>query len=433
MSSIHGMAVAIRAATESETFDLAGNSAETIKKTISSAFATPLDITEMIRLTFVTGAGKLGRSRYDDDAAKTVTSTLREFGYVEDRGASCVVECAGSFKSQHDTGKNLKCIVVFPNISSLEAGMDGLALEGKGESILEEGSIEEMIAMASIVTFEKMLSSKCPTWSQKKACNSILGLIKDVVQSLDEKLLKGTLLTDSEQEFYDSCDLTSLESKEAHVKKEMQKRVEDGKLTSLDKSRLLNQIEEKLEMLEEEIVDATQNKKPKRLQKLKAQKEKVTERQNTLEALSPSAPPPLKNQPQIEKLRKVLQPLLKLEKETKGRLLSIKETTAMTKKEEIEEEIVHLEHNSRGWFEEEEDFQLRVDASRSQAKARVNVKRVVKKSSGSSAANRGGKSITNWVVPGAAKKNVKKSAGKKKSSNANAFAAMMMDSDSDSD
>jgi len=57
----------------------------------------------------------------------------------------------------------------------------------------------------------------------------------------------------------------------------------------------------------------------------------------------------------------------------------------------------------------------------------------VKKSSGSSAANRGGKSITNWVVPGAAKRNVKKSAGKKKSSNANAFAAMMMDSDSDSD
>lgn len=89
---------------------MAGNSAETIKKTISSAFVTPLDITEMIRLTFVTGAGKLGRSRYDDNAAKTVTSTLREFGYVEDRGASCVVECAGSFKSQHDTGKNHQII-----------------------------------------------------------------------------------------------------------------------------------------------------------------------------------------------------------------------------------------------------------------------------------------------------------------------------------
>ena len=42
-------------------------------------------------------------------------------------------------------------------------------------------------------------------------------------------------------------------------------------------------------------------------------------------------------------MRKDMQPLIKLEKEIKGRLMSIKESAAMTRKEEMEEEIVHLE------------------------------------------------------------------------------------------
>lgn len=328
---------------ESETFDLAGNSVSTIQTTISSAFSKPLDLSEMIRITFITGAGKLGRQRYDDSAAKTVTSTLRDLGYVEDRGASCVVESAGCYKSQHDTGKNLKTIVVFPLIQTLEEGMDGMGLEEKGEAILTPGSIEEMIAMASKVTFEKMLSSKCPTWSQKKSCNNMIGLIKSVVESLDDKLLHGTPLNDTEQEFYDSCDTSSLEDKEGYVKKEMQKQVEEGKITSLDKERLLNQVGEKLQNLEEEIADATTNNKPKKLQKLQTQKGKLTERNSTLDAIKPLSPPPLRQQPSIEKMRKDMQPLIKLEKEIKGRLMSIKESAAMTRKEEMEEEIVHLE------------------------------------------------------------------------------------------
>jgi len=420
------MAASIRSATESETFDLAGNSASTIQNTINSAFKEPLDLQEMIRITFITGAGKLGRQRYDEDAAKTVTSALRDLGYEEDRGASCVVECAGSFKSQHDTGKNLKTIVVFPIIKTLEEGVGTMDLEDQGPAILEEGSIEEMIAIASMVTFEKMLISKCPTWSQKKACINIIGSIKGVVESLDEKLLKGTPLDDSEQEFYDRCDLTSLENKEGHVKKEMQKQVEEGRMTSLDKSRLLKQVGEKLENLDGDIVEATKNNKPKRLQKLKAQKEKLTERKSTLEEVKACAPPPFKNQPQIEILRKELQPLIKLEKEVKGRLMSIKETSAMTKKEELEEEIIQLENSSRGWFEEDEDFQVRVEASRLQAKTRAAaVKKVVKKSSASSTTK------INWVVPGAGQKITKRPAAKKKITTSNAFAAMMMDSDSD--
>merc|ERR1719491_781060 len=100
----------------------------------------------MIRITFITGAGKLGRSRYDENCHKTVTSALRDQGYEEDRAASCVNECAGSFKSQHDTGKNLKTIVVFPKILALgdldleDGGGDEYGGGVRGEDVLESGS-----------------------------------------------------------------------------------------------------------------------------------------------------------------------------------------------------------------------------------------------------------------------------------------------------
>ncbi|EJK55816.1 hypothetical protein THAOC_24408, partial [Thalassiosira oceanica] len=65
------------------------------------------------------GGGKLSRSKYDSKCGQVVTAALNNLGFVEDRGASCVNECAGCFKSQHDTGKNIFTVVVFPRIEVL--------------------------------------------------------------------------------------------------------------------------------------------------------------------------------------------------------------------------------------------------------------------------------------------------------------------------
>ncbi len=396
----------------------------------------------MIRITFVTGAGKLARQKYDENAAKAVSSTLRDLGYVEDRGASCVVECAGMFKSQHDTGKNLKTIVVFPMISTSDGGGNNsvsndfgeLSLkDGGGQSLLEEGSPKEMIAMTSSMnTFERMVKNKCPSWSQKKACLSVIADLKSMLETMDTKLLNGTVLTEQEQEFYDSISMDSIELKSNFCKEEMKKHVDEGNITKLEKEKLLSQVNDKIKTLDEEIDVATKERKPKKLSKLSAQKDKLSERLDTLENIIPKPPVPLKHQPEIQKLRKEMQPLLKLERETKGRLLTIKETTIMARKEEIEEEILVLEEKSRGWFEDDADFQVRLDNSRAQAVTAA--KRSVKKSanSGSSSGKTGVKKTINWVVPSAGKKQVTKKPAKKTASS-NAFAAMMMDSDSDSD
>ena len=328
---------------------MGGQNVTTITNTIQDAFAEPFALQEMIRITLVTGAGKLGRAKYDEGAAKAVTSTLRELGFEEDRGASAVMECAGTWKSQHDTGKNLKTIVVFPKVvagdaacDANEGGMQNLSLGG-GDSVLPESSPEHSIAFASQSTFERMLSSKCQTWTQKKGCTAAIGTIKTTLESLEQKLMSGTPLTDQEQSFYDSVSMTSLEEKLAFVKSEMQQQVDDGKLTVAERKTLLQQVSERLTTLLEEKTEAEKDGKAKRVTNLTNAIAKAEERKAKVEKIVAKSPPPLKHESEIGKLRKELEPLLQVEEASKGRLLSVKETQALGRKEEIDEEIEQLE------------------------------------------------------------------------------------------
>lgn len=430
---ISGMAASIRAATESETFDLAGNTVATVTNTIQSAFSTPFDLQgTMIRITFITGAGKLGRQKYDEGAAKALTSTLRELGFEEDRGASCVVECAGSFKLQHDTGKNLKTVVVFPNItetSSVEGGMAGLSVNDEQVSLLPEGSPESMIAMSSQQVFERMLASKCPSWSQKKGCVAAIESLKSMLQEVEATLLTGTPLTTAEQDFYDSMSLDALQAKEDFCRKEMHAQVEAGRITKLEREALLQQVTERMAKVQKELTEALD--KPKKVEKLKAVEVKVQQRKEMLSGITPKAPHKLRHEVEIHKLLKEIAPLQALE--DTSRLLSVKETQQLGRKREMEEQVEELEEKSRGWFEDDEEaFGARVELCR-------NAFAVKQKASGGKkkASSSGYKpTTTKFITPGGSKSSgawgaqAAKKPGKKKSPGG-VFAAMMMDSDSD--
>lgn len=302
-------------------------------------------------MTFVTGAGKLGRQKYDDNAAKALTSALRDLGFEEDRGASCIRDCAGSFKLQHDTGKNLKTVVVFPRIQD-ESGNNedgsnqgGSSSTGAGgsASLFLKGSPEEMIALSSKPIFESMVKSRCQTWSQKKGCMAAIGDIKTALEKLEGKLLQGNPLAEAEQTFYDQVSSTMLEEKQAYVKDMMHHQVDDGLITTKEKAQLLLQVNERLETISKEMADAEKNEQAKKIEKLKGAKEKVATRKDKLSSISPKPPPPLKHQSEIFQLRSELRPLLELEEGSKGRLLSVKETLSLARKDEILEEIASLE------------------------------------------------------------------------------------------
>jgi hypothetical protein len=337
---VSGLAAAIRGATESETFDLAGSNTVTIEHVIRDAFSDPFSLADMIRITFVTGAGKLGRQRYDEGAAKAVTMTLRELGYEEDRGASAVMECAGSFKLQHDTGKNLKTVVVFPKIVASKESGDVTSVHA---SLIAENSPEFKLAYSTMSTFESNIPRFCSSWSQKKGCIAALQTVMDTVKGLDEKLMQGTALDETEQDFYDNVSLRSLEEKIARVKDLLHRHIEEGKLTAEEKLVLILQIKEKLATADKDITIAQNEGKLKRVENLEAAKGKTQERLSKLEKIDPVPTHPLKHQAEINTLRKEMIPLLEVEEGAKGRLLTLKENQAMARKDDIMLEIRDLE------------------------------------------------------------------------------------------
>lgn len=434
--SVSGMAASIRASTTPKTFDLGGQSLSTITNIIHDAFSEPFTLKDkMIRITFVTGTGKLGRQKYDPDAAKTVTMTLRELGFEEDRGASCVVECAGSFKQQHDTGKNIKTVLVFPKIRQqaalpAELDLDGLSMT---ESMLKEGTPEAMIALSSNEIFERMVSSKCPSWSQKKGLMTAIESLKATLGELDQKLLSGTALSASEQVFYDAVSLDALESKETFVRNETHSQVERGNLTRPELEALIQQVKGRLQKIAEQIKESAD--KPKKMDQLNATKLKLEEREAMLSKIQPKVPHKLRHDAEIQKLLTEMAPLLKIEEDAKGRLMSVKEAQMIGRKNEILEQINQLEESSRGWFEDDTAFSARVALTHQAFTTKQKSQKKAPTKSAPAGAGSGFKPTTKFVTPGMKSTGNgawgTKATPKEKKSRLGVFAAMMMDSDSD--
>lgn len=446
--SVSGLALHIRNSTESDTFDLAGQNVTTVTTNIEQAFREALPIHDtMIRLTFITGAGKLGRSKYDENCAKAVTAALRSVGYEDDRTASCVIECAGSFKLQHDTGKNLKTVVVFPKIATTSerdngdgggCGKNNQNITKNTENLLlfQPGSPEEMIALSPMTHFSMMIKTKCVSWSSKKYVASILVKIESKISDLEHRLMEGEALDDNEQKFYDDISIDELKEKHKIVKNLMLAHFEaDGNITADEKDTLLEQVANRLAVITNDLNEAKIEKKPKKVTKLMTAKLKLDERETMLKKLNPKPPQALKHQKSIEKLQTELIPLIKLEDATKGRLLSVKETKTLARKDEILEEIEQLEDTSRGWFEEDASFELRVLLSRKMSQSKAGRKQSAGNKKTNTTSKKSTGNVNSWISSSTASKPkpYKTSAAKKKStgSGGGIFAAMMLD-DSDS-
>ena len=91
----------------SDTYDLAGYSPLQAADLMQAAFGVPIEASEMMKVTLVVGGGKKVRTAYGgtEGLVRDVCSALEKLGFADDRGASCTLECQGSFKYQHDTDK----------------------------------------------------------------------------------------------------------------------------------------------------------------------------------------------------------------------------------------------------------------------------------------------------------------------------------------
>ncbi|KAL3941605.1 MAG: hypothetical protein SGBAC_004053 [Bacillariaceae sp.] len=438
----HGMASSIRSATESETFDLGGLGPDTIENTVADALSEPFSARdEMIRITLVVGGGKQSRQKYHAQAMKVVTSTLQQkCGFVEDRGASCVMECQGMYKVQHDTGKNLKTVVLFPKVdaaSSKSSKHNSSSYSNESQAseqnmIFPVKSMEYKAAASSLSVFQNMVKVKCRTWSQKKALLQLIEqeFVQQIMDPVEDLLMRGQVVPSDLQHCYDNV-LVEISEKQQFVKQAVQEQVELGNLMENELNFLLEQVEHRIQAL------STKSNTPN------PALTKARERRRMLKSFTPVAIPKLQHHAALGKLWKQVYAIpipLDLDGNS-GRLLSVQESKLVAKRDDLFQEIEQLEYASQGWLEDDESFEWRLQECRNEFEQRFatsknragNKTRTGASYSGATGSNRSSsqRPVTKWITPVDKKGATAVAKKKNKVKKQDLFSAMMAASSSE--
>lgn len=378
-----GMAKDIRASSETSQWDLGGYTNLQVTNLVKAAFSEPVRLSEMIRHTFVVGGGKKVRQKYDDKMGRWLATALTEAGYTEDRGASTNIECAGTFKQQHDTDKDLKFVHVFPKVDLKPSGGGGEA-DAEASSLVDLGSPAYLATMCSFETFKKMVASKTESWSQRKRLMEELKLALARFDAIEAKMISAQPLSSEEQDLYDQTSREGIDEKLSWLETQIKTLVEQGILTAGEKQQLLSQIEGRIGAVTAQLAEAETAGAQKRAEKMKTQLQQVTARRDKVRAVEPIRHE-LRHEAKIKALRVAIVPLVKLE--AAPGLRSMEEMKKIGTRPELEAEAAKLEAESRGWFETDAEFEARCTLIKAAAehKAESSSKAAAKKAASKSA------------------------------------------------
>ena len=201
------LAMEVRQSKESEQFDLAGYGPSSVAKMVQDAFVNPLPLGSMVRLSFVVGGGKKVRQKYNDGLVRELTSALSGIGFSEDKGAALALECAGQFKYQHDTSKDLMFVHVFPRVDPAAAA--ALAA-GDGPSVPDAMSPTQLLLFSEPLVFQRMVAAKTPSFAQRRRVLDVLKAAKADYASVETKLSAMEALDAREQQLIDELDTEAL-------------------------------------------------------------------------------------------------------------------------------------------------------------------------------------------------------------------------------
>lgn len=155
-ASLSGLSLELRVADSGETIDLAGHSAASASAAIKSALCAPFD--SIRRVTLVVSGGKLVRGKYDQAMFKECASALKEVGYKSEMEGGDEA-AGGSWKSQHDTGKNLKTIVIY-TLPAKTSSLTSSAPAFEAGGVMDPSAVDNKAACSSVALFGKMVESK---------------------------------------------------------------------------------------------------------------------------------------------------------------------------------------------------------------------------------------------------------------------------------
>ena len=235
-----GLVGKVLRAVESDTYDLAGYNEIRCCELIEKAFMKPLEsCNEMIKFTFIIGGGKLVRSRYDESMSKWIVSSLKSIDFVEDRSAACDYNSQGTFKQQHDTGQNLKTIIIFPRVAcaNKKDDVNDNGNEDQGNDDAEMNHQEKAIMDADFSTFCEIIDSRTKSWMQRKRALKVLQEGISKFEEIEAKMFRGEKLSQSEQSVYDNSSGCDAE-KVSWLQGEIKTMVDKGQLTLSEKQQL---------------------------------------------------------------------------------------------------------------------------------------------------------------------------------------------------
>lgn len=364
-----GMAGKVRRATDSDEFDLANYDQARCDELVQGAFSEPLPLSNMVKLSFVVGGGKLVRQKYTDDLPKIFMSSLAaKGGYQDDNSASLEASSGGKFKFQHDTEKNLKFVHVFPRISPpAQTGAGGAEGEEDEEEDVPQ-TPEDILLTCNMEYFKDLVARQLETYGQKKRLQHLLKARISKLEEIEAKMTRLQQLTAEEQTLFDGVGVEDIKEKSKVLSGELKGMVDAGRLTSAEKSGLLEQLDSQLAAVEAEINKAEADGKQKKAQALQQQVEAIRGTQTAVKGCSALSLPPLKHSQNIKKYYGKIAELNRIEKASKGHY-TVEELRRIGEKPEIEEAIEELQTRSRGWLEADEIFEERVKACKGSASA----------------------------------------------------------------
>ena len=332
---------------DSEQYDLAGFSPAWLKDLVDGCLGQTLPAKTYIACKFVIGGGKKTRAKYDPDMLKYLSEALRGAGLAEDRGASACEQCQGMYKYQHDTDKDLKYLHVFPRVDVVaSAGGDGG--DGTGATGFEDQSPEMQCVSCSFEEFRDLVAMNVPSFSQKRALLKRMKVMTAALEQLEKMLVEQQILTEQEQEMYDS--MVDVSDKVDYLNKELEKMVSKGRLTKGEQKQMVDDFAKKMEELDVMSATAEAEGKAKRRDALLARKDEIAKKAETISECKPIVYT-VAHEKEMNDLRAEIAALSKLE--NSGKLLKGDDLNKLAKKPRLEERLAQLEGEDKGWFEDE--------------------------------------------------------------------------------
>ena len=378
---------------DSEQYDLAGFSPAWLKDLVDGCLGQTLPAKTYVACKFVIGGGKKTRAKYDPDMLKYLSEALRGAGLAEDRGASACEQCQGMYKYQHDTDKDLKYLHVFPRVNVVaSAGGDGG--DGTGATGFEDQSPEMQCVSCSFEEFRDLVAMNVPSFSQKRALLKRMKVMTAALEQLEKMLVEQQILTEQEQEMYDS--MVDVSDKVDYLNKELEKMVSKGRLTKGEQKQMVDDFAKKMEELDVMSATAEAEGKAKRRDALLARKDEIAKKAETISECKPIVYT-VAHEKEMNDLRAEIAALSKLE--NSGKLLKGDDLNKLAKKPRLEERLAQLEGEDKGWFEDECRDVLFTPSATKKAPAKT-------KAAGSGGGGGGG-----WLATAAKKSGSARSAG----------------------